>query len=440
MRLAERGDRRRAEPHARPHSRSRESLPRSRSPRSRDPPDVSDQVEERERCAQALSRARSRAAAVRARTSSSFRVEDRRRSARRCCASGLVVRVFADGIRCVDPRPRGRRPPARGACACARSVTAPSATRRAATRSAPPRDRRDAIPRSARPRRLGPRSRSDGRRDSTTTSSSSSPSTPASTSSLEGVGDLETGPHHTAEDAALALGEALDRALGDRRGIARYGDAVVPMDDALARAAVDLGGRPASEIRSSSTPGSREHVLRSLAQAGRLAINVEATGRDEHHVAEAAFKAVGRVATSGGSARGRRAARRRRAACERRGLRVRRRERALGRRRLPAPRRRRQATSEPDDVATADLAVLPGVGSAASAMAACGHAVSTSRFASGLPRAAPTLGICLGLQLALDESEEDGGVAGLGLLPGRAVRIRDGPGAAHRLGARRAGR
>ena len=111
---------------------------------------------------------------------------------------------------------------------------------------------------------------------------------------LEGVGDLETGPHHTAEDAALAFGEALDRALGDRRGIARYGDSVVPMDDAVARAAVDLGGRPASEIELQLDPGLAEHVLRSLAQAGRLAINVDSSGRDDHHVAEAAFKAVGR--------------------------------------------------------------------------------------------------------------------------------------------------
>jgi imidazoleglycerol phosphate dehydratase HisB len=111
---------------------------------------------------------------------------------------------------------------------------------------------------------------------------------------LEGVGDLETGEHHTAEDAAIALGEALDRALGDRRGIARYGDAVVPMDDALARAAVDLGGRPALEVRLARDLGLAEHVLRSLAQAGRLAINAESSGRDDHHVAEAAFKAVGR--------------------------------------------------------------------------------------------------------------------------------------------------
>lgn len=111
---------------------------------------------------------------------------------------------------------------------------------------------------------------------------------------LEGVGDLETGAHHTAEDAALALGEALDRVLGERRGIARYGDSVVPMDDALARAAVDLGGRAAAEIRLEREPGLAEHVLRSLSQAGRLAVNVESSGRDEHHVAEAAFKAVGR--------------------------------------------------------------------------------------------------------------------------------------------------
>jgi imidazoleglycerol phosphate dehydratase HisB len=112
---------------------------------------------------------------------------------------------------------------------------------------------------------------------------------------LEGAGDLETGPHHTAEDAALALGQALDRALGGRRGIARYGDSVVPMDDALARAAVDLGGRPWAELRLERDPGLAGHMLTSLAQAGRLAVHVEATGRDDHHVAEAAFKAVGRA-------------------------------------------------------------------------------------------------------------------------------------------------
>jgi histidinol-phosphate/aromatic aminotransferase/cobyric acid decarboxylase-like protein/imidazoleglycerol phosphate dehydratase HisB len=112
---------------------------------------------------------------------------------------------------------------------------------------------------------------------------------------LEAVGDLETGAHHTAEDSALAFGEALDRALGDRRGIARYGDAVVPMDDAQARAAVDLGGRGWSELDLERDPGLAAHVLSSFAQAGRLALHVQASGRDEHHVAEAAFKAVGRA-------------------------------------------------------------------------------------------------------------------------------------------------
>ena len=112
---------------------------------------------------------------------------------------------------------------------------------------------------------------------------------------LEGAGDLETGAHHTAEDAAITLGQALDRALGDRRGIARYGDAVVPMDDALANAAIDLGGRPWAELRLERDPGLAGHVLQSLAQAGRMSLHVEASGRDDHHVAEAAFKAVGRA-------------------------------------------------------------------------------------------------------------------------------------------------
>jgi imidazoleglycerol-phosphate dehydratase / histidinol-phosphatase len=111
---------------------------------------------------------------------------------------------------------------------------------------------------------------------------------------LEGTGDLETGDHHTAEDSAIALGEALDRALGDRRGIARYGDAVVVMDDARASAAVDLGGRRHAEIALEHDPGLAHHVLASFADSARLALHVDSTGDDPHHVAEAAFKAVGR--------------------------------------------------------------------------------------------------------------------------------------------------
>jgi histidinol-phosphate/aromatic aminotransferase/cobyric acid decarboxylase-like protein/imidazoleglycerol phosphate dehydratase HisB len=112
---------------------------------------------------------------------------------------------------------------------------------------------------------------------------------------LDGVGDLETGPHHTAEDAAIALGEALDRALADRAGVTRYGSAVVPMDDALARAAVDLGGRAWAELRLARDPGLASHALRSFAAAARIGLHVESDGQDEHHVAEAAYKAVGRA-------------------------------------------------------------------------------------------------------------------------------------------------
>ena len=85
-----------------------------------------------------------------------------------------------------------------------------------------------------------------------------------------------------------------------------------------------------------------------------------------------------------------------------------------------------RATDRASDVAAADLAVLPGVGSAATAMEALRARGLDQALRDRVRIDGPTLGICLGLQLALEESEEDGGVAGLGLLPGRAVRLRDG--------------
>jgi histidinol-phosphate aminotransferase/imidazoleglycerol-phosphate dehydratase/histidinol-phosphatase len=112
---------------------------------------------------------------------------------------------------------------------------------------------------------------------------------------VEGAGDLETGTHHTAEDTAIAFGEALDRALGERVGISRYGDAVVAMDDALATVAVDLGGRRGAEIELEHDPGLARHALESVASAARMTLHVKATGRDEHHIAEAAYKALGRA-------------------------------------------------------------------------------------------------------------------------------------------------
>jgi len=114
-------------------------------------------------------------------------------------------------------------------------------------------------------------------------------------------GDLEVDDHHTAEDCALALGAALDATLGDRAGIARFGSAYAPLDEALARTVVDLSGRPWPEVALGLT---RErlgalacenvgHVLRSLAIAARCALHVDVLrGENDHHRAEAAFKAT----------------------------------------------------------------------------------------------------------------------------------------------------
>src|SRR5438046_3478174 len=114
-------------------------------------------------------------------------------------------------------------------------------------------------------------------------------------------GDLHVDDHHTAEDCALALGEALDRALGERRGVNRFGWALAPLDEALARAVVDLSGRPFSDValslRREAIGGlsceNIPHVLRSLATAGRMTLHVDVLkGENDHHRAEAAFKAT----------------------------------------------------------------------------------------------------------------------------------------------------
>ncbi|GAC1342638.1 MAG: hypothetical protein NVSMB29_14540 [Candidatus Dormibacteria bacterium] len=112
---------------------------------------------------------------------------------------------------------------------------------------------------------------------------------------VDGAGDLETGEHHLVEDLMRAFGEALDRALADRAGMARYGEARVPMDEALAHAVVDLSGRPVSRIQVEPDPGMAAHALESLAQTARITLHVEARGDNAHHTAEATFKAVGRA-------------------------------------------------------------------------------------------------------------------------------------------------
>ena len=115
-------------------------------------------------------------------------------------------------------------------------------------------------------------------------------------------GDLHVDDHHTCEDCALALGAAIDEALGNREGIARFGWAFAPMDEALSRAVVDFSGRPFARVqlglRRDAIGGlaaeNVTHALTSLAVAGRMALHVDVIeGANDHHRAEAAFKAVG---------------------------------------------------------------------------------------------------------------------------------------------------
>jgi imidazoleglycerol-phosphate dehydratase len=118
------------------------------------------------------------------------------------------------------------------------------------------------------------------------------------------TGDLQTGAHHTAEDTAIVLGQALDRALGDRVGIYRYGFWVVPMDEARASCTIDISGRPFTLFEAALPPGSTggfdhelaEEFFRALANAAKLTLHLEVqTGTNAHHMIEAAFKAFARA-------------------------------------------------------------------------------------------------------------------------------------------------
>ncbi len=121
---------------------------------------------------------------------------------------------------------------------------------------------------------------------------------------LRAKGDLHVDPHHTIEDTALALGQAVADALGEKKGIVRMGSAYVPMDESLAFVAVDLSGRPYSVVQAEwHSPAVGQfptslipHFLESFATACRANIHARVLyGRDDHHQAEALFKALGRA-------------------------------------------------------------------------------------------------------------------------------------------------
>ena len=124
-------------------------------------------------------------------------------------------------------------------------------------------------------------------------------------------GDTEIDVHHTVEDVAIVLGQALKEALGDKAGISRYGDAVVPLDEALARAVVDISGRPYLVhdgepagfeyhlIGGHFTGSMVRHVFEAIAHNAGITLHVSLlSGRDAHHIAEAQFKAFARALRS----------------------------------------------------------------------------------------------------------------------------------------------
>jgi imidazoleglycerol-phosphate dehydratase len=121
-------------------------------------------------------------------------------------------------------------------------------------------------------------------------------------------GDIHVDAHHTVEDVAITLGQAIDEALGDKSGIRRFGDALVPLDEALVQCAVDVAGRPFC-VHTGEPEGQEyvviggtyvgsltRHVFESLSSHARIALHVRVlSGRDPHHLVEAQFKAVARA-------------------------------------------------------------------------------------------------------------------------------------------------
>ncbi len=121
---------------------------------------------------------------------------------------------------------------------------------------------------------------------------------------LQATGDIDRDTHHLAEDVGIVLGQAFDKALGDRRGITRFGDATIPLDETLALVAIDLSGRPHADVAlefdrdliGELPTENLWHLLESFAKEGRLTLHVRLlSGSNDHHRAEAVFKALARA-------------------------------------------------------------------------------------------------------------------------------------------------
>jgi len=121
---------------------------------------------------------------------------------------------------------------------------------------------------------------------------------------VKAVGDVEVDAHHTVEDVSIVLGQALRQALGDKAGIVRFGDALVPLDETLVQAVVDVSGRPYCvheepdlvELIGTYDTTLTKHIFESLASAAQICLHIRVlAGRNAHHIVEAQFKAVARA-------------------------------------------------------------------------------------------------------------------------------------------------
>ena len=277
-------------------------------------------------------------------------------------------------------------------------------------------------------------------------------------------GDVEIDAHHTVEDTAIALGQALRQALGDKSGIARFGHAMVPLDETLVQAAVDLSGRPyvvhrepdgmAPLIGTYDTTLTR-HVFESLAFSAGICLHVRVIeGRNPHHIVEAQFKAVARALRAAAApdprpaaSPARRGARMNTPASQRASQAARRRagpeivvldygsgnlrsaQRALERAGAQV-----EVTADPDAVLDCDGLAVPGVGAFAACMAGLRGAGGDKLIARRLELGRPVLGICVGMQVLFAAGRgARGTVRRLRGLAGDGGAARRGRAAAHGL-------
>ena len=255
---------------------------------------------------------------------------------------------------------------------------------------------------------------------------------------VDAKGDLEVDLHHTVEDVGLALGRALDEALGDKKGIVRFGTAFVPMDETLVQASVDLSGRPYLVF---NVPLQRAKLgsfdldllvefFRAFATEAKMNLHVTMHyGANLHHVAEAVFKAVGRAlaeATRVNPAhRGHPALHQGRpviAIVDYGRGNLASVQRAFARVDVPAV-----VTQEARVVDDADAVVIPGDGAFHDAMGSLEALGLVPALHRALDGTRPFLGICLGYQLLFSTSEEFGEGRGLDVIPGRVRRFPPGP-------------